>query len=415
MLIRCLSILFFAVAASAQTGSFSFNSLNLSLSVANNTYTNYLTGATGTAVFPGIGNATVTVPAFSSTRERGLTCGNYVQMTLNFSFNATDSVSVLLSSPTVSLATTAFNITGGTGAFAGKGGSGTVALTVSVPSGPGPVVLTGSGSGTFTSTPAAVAAISPEGIVPLYSAVPIIQPGSWISIYGSNLSNTTATWNGDFPKTLGGVSVMIDNKPGYLWYVSPGLINVEAPDDNIQGCVNVSLTTPNGTVTSQITLQPQQPSFSLLSAKYVVAEILTPDGSGAFGTYDLAGPTGAFSFKTRPAKVGETIVLYGVGFGSTMTKVAAGQFPAAPTPTVFTPNITIGGVPATVQYSGLIGPGLYQMNVVVPKVPSGDQLIVASIPAPNPLLFSSNSTQNCKDDDPQGAVPTNCAIYITIQ
>ncbi len=220
---------------------------------------------------------------------------------------------------------------------------------------------------------------------------------------------------GIFRRRWGGVSVLIDNKPGYLWYVSPGLINVQAPDDNIQGCVNVTVTTPNGTVNSQVTLQPQQPSFSLLSGKYVVAEILTPDGSGAFGSYDLAGPVGAFAFKTRPVKAGETIVLYGVGFGATATKVAAGQFPAAPTPTLLVPNITIGGVTAQVQYSGLIGPGLYQMNVVVPQVPSGDQPIVATLFAPNPLLFSADATQNCKDPDPQGAAPVNCAVYLPVQ
>ena len=126
-------------------------------------------------------------------------------MNLNVAFNAKDSINVALNSLSAALVgAQPFNVTGGTGAYANAGGSGTMTLAVAIPTGVGPVIVTGSGSGTLTSTPAAVAAIAPEGIVPLYSSVPIIQPGSWISIYGTNLANTTAVWNGDFPKTLGG-------------------------------------------------------------------------------------------------------------------------------------------------------------------------------------------------------------------
>lgn len=41
--------------------------------------------------------------------------------------------------------------------------------------------------------------ITANGTVPIYSSVNTIQPGSWISIYGTNLATGTATWNGDFP------------------------------------------------------------------------------------------------------------------------------------------------------------------------------------------------------------------------
>jgi uncharacterized repeat protein (TIGR02543 family) len=52
---------------------------------------------------------------------------------------------------------------------------------------------------TFAST---VPTINAGGIVPLYSSVSVIQPGSWISIYGSKLANTTAVWAGNFPVSL---------------------------------------------------------------------------------------------------------------------------------------------------------------------------------------------------------------------
>jgi uncharacterized protein (TIGR03437 family) len=224
--------------------------------------------------------------------------------------------------------------------------------------------------------------INPGGIVPLYSSVPLVQPGSWISIYGSNLANTTAVWNGNFPTSLGGVSVTIDNKPGYLWLVSPGQINLQAPDDTATGPVRVAVTTPNGTVSSTVTLTGVGPSFSLLSAKYAAGVILTSNGSGAYGggTYDLLGPSGAFSFSTRPVKAGETIELYGVGFGPTNPHVAAGGAFSGAAPTANTVTVTIGGVQATVLFSGITSAGLYQFNVVVPSgAGSGDQLLQATV------------------------------------
>src|SRR5471030_400345 len=52
--------------------------------------------------------------------------------------------------------------------------------------------------------PGPVPAISLGGINPLFSKSPTIQPGSWISIYGTNLAPAKAVWNGDFPTALGG-------------------------------------------------------------------------------------------------------------------------------------------------------------------------------------------------------------------
>jgi uncharacterized protein (TIGR03437 family) len=43
------------------------------------------------------------------------------------------------------------------------------------------------------------------------------------------------------------------------------------------------------------------------------------------------------------------------------------------------PLVKIGGVAATVQFAGLISPGLYQFNVVVPaSAPNGDNAVVAT-------------------------------------
>jgi uncharacterized protein (TIGR03437 family) len=43
------------------------------------------------------------------------------------------------------------------------------------------------------------------------------------------------------------------------------------------------------------------------------------------------------------------------------------------------PVITVGGIPATVQFAGLISPGLYQFNIAVPaSATNGDNIIVAT-------------------------------------
>jgi uncharacterized protein (TIGR03437 family) len=109
---------------------------------------------------------------------------------------------------------------------------------------------------------------------------------------------------------------------------------------------------------------------------------VTPNGSGAYGggTYDLLGPSGAFPYNTRPAKAGEILLLYGVGFGPTSPRVPAGQPFTGAAPTNSPVTITIGGVAANVAFSGITAAGLYQFNLTVPAgTGSGDQALVATV------------------------------------
>jgi uncharacterized repeat protein (TIGR01451 family) len=109
--------------------------------------------------------------------------------------------------------------------------------------------------------------------------------------------------------------------------------------------------------------------------------ILTPDGAGAYGggTYDLLGPPGAFAFPTRPVLPGETLLLYGVGFGPTNPPVHAGQPFSSAAPTVQPVTVSIGGVPANTTFSGLVAAGLYQFNVTVPQTVPGDMALSAAV------------------------------------
>jgi hypothetical protein len=77
---------------------------------------------------------------------------------------------------------------------------------------------------------------------------------------------------------------------------------------------------------------------------------------------------------------GDIMALFGTGFGPTSATI--------PTGTVFTGayttnnpvTVTIGNVPAEVLWAGLVGPGLYQMNVRTPTTLSdGDHAVIAAI------------------------------------
>ncbi len=267
--------------------------------------------------------------------------------------------------------------------------SGYASVAITLGSQPGPVVLqatvTGLAAVTVSETvsaPNPVPSINPGGIVPIYSTINAIQPGSWFSIYGANLAADSFVWNNDFPVSLGNTTVTVNGKRAYLWLVSPTQINAQAPDDTHRGPVTVTVKNPFGVVTSTVTLVDAGPSFSLLpDVKHAAGIIPTPDGSGAYGngTYDLVGPSGAFGFNTRPVKAGETLVLFGTGFGATKPFIGAGEPYSGAASPANSIQVTIGGVVAPASFIGITEAGLFQFNLTVPSVPPGDQIVQASV------------------------------------
>jgi uncharacterized protein (TIGR03437 family) len=173
---------------------------------------------------------------------------------------------------------------------------------------------------------------------------------------------------------LDGVSVQINGKSAAVYYVSPGQLNVQAPADDFIGPVQVQVKNAYGTATGNATLQTYAPAFFTFQGKYVAAV----HADGVYVT-----PAGYFggSVASRPTQPGETLLLFGTGFGPTTPAVAAGQIVsrAAPLADLTQLRLTIGGVPAAVQFAGIVAPGEYQFNVVVPALPDGDQPIVATI------------------------------------
>jgi uncharacterized protein (TIGR03437 family) len=191
------------------------------------------------------------------------------------------------------------------------------------------------------------------------SLLPGIAPASWMTIQGSNLSATTRIWTtadfsgGNLPTELDGVSVTVNGKPAYVYYISPSQINVLAPDDTATGPVPVQVTTSQGTsnivTATESGLSSALFVYSVQGRNYAVA--VRPDGT-------LLGPS-------TPSKPGDYIVLFGTGFGPTTPLTAAVSL-NPPAPLGAQNNVVlVGGYQCPVQSATLISPGLYQLNVLL--------------------------------------------------
>ncbi len=215
------------------------------------------------------------------------------------------------------------------------------------------------------------------------SGAAAIESGSWVSIYGTGLSATTRSWQAsDFsgnilPTTLDNVSVQIDGKKAAISYVSPGQLNVQAPTDTATGPVQVQVTNlPPRPATGTVTLQNYSPAFFTFQAKYAAALHNTD------GVLRRAGRI----FRERESRRGRPSPAK--RFRSTLPALVPPRPPCRPANWSPVPrrlsdltqlHVTIGGVAATVQYAGIVAPGEYQINVIVPQLANGDQPILATI------------------------------------
>ena len=239
--------------------------------------------------------------------------------------------------------------------------SGTAPSTVSVsinPAGMGAGTYTGSvqitASGA-TGSPASVAVTlvvqgtqATAGTVTGVTNAGSFQPGfasaTWVSIFGTNLSPTTYTWqasdfiSGRLPTSLDGVSVTIDGNAAFVEYISPTQINVLAPDDTTVGSVPVQVTV-SSQQSNAFTAQQQQfaPAF-FSSGGFVAAQ---------HANYTLVSTS-------QPAAPGEVIMLYGTGFGPTNPALPTAQLVTTPAVLANQVQITIGGIVASVAYAGLV-------------------------------------------------------------
>ena len=218
--------------------------------------------------------------------------------------------------------------------------------------------------------------IRPAGVITAsaFGGASAIAPGTFIEIYGQNLSGTTRSWQasdfigGTAPTSLGGVSVRINGQPAFVSYVSPGQVNALVPSTIAPGTAVV--TVQNGSQISNpctVTVNALEPGLlafpptTSATDLYVVA--IFPD----YTTYALPPGTG-LPVPSRRAKAGDTVTLYGIGFGPVIPDVSAGNIAKQTNSLQASVEVRFGGHPGRVTYAGSAPgfAGLYQLNVVVP-------------------------------------------------
>lgn len=209
---------------------------------------------------------------------------------------------------------------------------------------------------------------------------PGIASSAWITIFGTNLSQSTRLWtSSDFvdnnlPTELDGVSATVNGSPAYVSYVSPTQVNVLVPDDATVGQVQVQLITAQGASNAfAVDKRAMAPTFFQFSGTSYAA------ATRANGTY--VGKPGLIQGGTfAPAKPGEIISLWGTGFGLTNPWLPAAKLVTHAATLANSVTILIGGQQAQVSFAGRSASGLDQFNVTVPAtLADGDHTVLARI------------------------------------
>ena len=208
--------------------------------------------------------------------------------------------------------------------------------------------------------------------------------GSYIEIYGTGLAGTTRGWaTADFtgsvaPITLDSVQVTVGGRRAYVNFVSPGQINVQVPEDIPVGNEVPLVLTFNGMNSAPVNIAIRAlaggllapPSFKVGDVQYIAAQ------HASTGKFVSGGNIP--DVDAAPAVPGETLTLYGTGFGPITPGVPAlaGRIAQGVTALTYPVTIKIGEAETKVSYAGL-APGLvgvYQFNIEVPaNAANGDQ------------------------------------------
>jgi uncharacterized protein (TIGR03437 family) len=227
----------------------------------------------------------------------------------------------------------------------------------------------------------AVTSISPGGVMisGSFARNSQVSPCGWISIFGENLAEGAAlASDSPLPFELEGAHMDLGGLRLPIRYASTGQINAQIPCG----------VPPN----TEQNLQVVRGSTRAMPAIVVVASA-TPalfttnqEGSGqaaAFWTMPDGGHVSADV--ANPAPAGSIIEIYCTGLGAVNPAVAEGTLTPLDhlTKALLPVAVTFGGVPAAVQFAGLMpgGIGIYQVNATVPPdAPSGPRVpIVVSV------------------------------------
>jgi uncharacterized protein (TIGR03437 family) len=218
-----------------------------------------------------------------------------------------------------------------------------------------------------------------------------------MEIYGYNLANVQATTWPAFtttaPTNVGGTTVTVAGQPAFIDYVSPGQVNVQVPTGIPSGAQPLVVTTAGGSSTPYtILVNAVEPGLLAPNAFFINGHQNVVALLSNTLTYIL--PVSVAGAATTRAKPGQSITMYGIGFGTVTPSISAGQVVQPLNALTGNLQITFAGTPATVTYAGLAPGyvGLYQFNVTVPAVAASDTVPVAftlnGTPVPQTLVIA---------------------------
>ena len=243
--------------------------------------------------------------------------------------------------------------------------------------------------------------ISAGGIVQQGYSVPAVKqisPGGIVTIYGENFATKSFApalaplTDGRLPVKYAGLCVYVGGEAVPIFGFTPNQITVQIPRV-ASGSVGVQIRRYCGETrelrsnVETVTAQAATPEFLYLKNN---SDGVNPVAVHDSITYKWIGPAGLLpGVESAPAKAGDYLTIYGVGFGDTSPALVPGQTVNG-TPRLAQPaQVSIGGVnvsAADLLYIGLSPNyiGLYQLNIRVPQgIPSGNQSITLRIGANN--------------------------------
>jgi uncharacterized protein (TIGR03437 family) len=235
-----------------------------------------------------------------------------------------------------------------------------------------------SNSPALTITPP-LPATTTAGVVNTISLLPLIAPGSLISIYGVNLAAGDATAPSlPLPGALNGTSVTINGNLAPLVFVSATQINAQTPYETKEG--TATLLIQAGSVTSAPV------KFQVVDTAPAV--VTTAGSRHAMAQND---PDAALNTPDNPAQPGQSVTVFLTGQGVLDNPVPNGAVPpdspiSAPLAAI---QAQIGGKDASISFAGLAAGfvGLLRLDIIIPDVPAGEQPLEVAIGG-----VSANST-----------------------
>ncbi len=226
-----------------------------------------------------------------------------------------------------------------------------------------------------------------------------VAPGSLVSIFGTDLSAATASaLSIPISTSLSSVTVTFNGVAAPLKDVvhsaaNGDQINAQVPWEILpiippgtNGTTQIPVVVErNGVRSAPINVSVGAAAPGIFTFQFGVGQAVAYGNSD--GAVAAAGNAG-LPFTSHPAKIGDpqTLAILATGLGAVDTTVKNGDVPSVITSnTLVKPTVLIGGVPAQVVFSGLVGRdasgkafgfvGVYQINVIIAAgTPTGDKV-----------------------------------------